>query len=466
MDKEFFKKIVHIFLDNYYLYVKIKRKMQGKIKHEAQLDLFKPLLINIISPKRPLVSLTKMVEWEIIEKEFGRYYSTNGRPSVPTRTMVGLLLLKCMFSVSDEDLIPAWIENPYWQYFCGEQYFTDVAPCDPSDLVHFRKRIDKEGMEFILKQSIKIHGSAALEESVVIDTTVQEKDTTYPVDVKLYHTIIKNCWSIGADNGIKFHQSFRFLLKQARKITRFVNQPKNRKSAYQAIRKIKGYAGKLLRELERKLSADVLSAMEERFSLYHRVLKQKRTDKDKIYSLHEPHIYCMAKGKEHKKYEFGVKASIAVTKDSGIIVGSVTFEKNIYDAHTLEATLQQVKRNTNQSPKEAICDRGYKGVSELEGTKILIPKPLPSNAKKKEIEETKKKFRRRSAIEPIISHLKYDHRMIRNHLKGIQGDFINCVLASAGFNFMKMLRKIASSLALWLDLLVRLFLGSPKKLAF
>ena len=209
--------------------------------------------------------------------------------------------------------------------------------------------------------------------------------------------------------------------------------------------------------MARKLDLEILIEVAERISIFKQVLKQKRSDTNKIYSLHEPHIYCIAKGKAHVKYEFGVKASIAVTKDSGIIVGALTFEKNVNDVNTLEATLRQVKSNTNQQPTEAICDRGYRGKTIVEGVKILIPKPMPATANKKEIENTKAKFRRRSAIEPIIGHLKFDHRMVRNHLKGIQGDFINCVLAAAGFNLKKMLRKIASSFTHWLNLCLRIY---------
>jgi IS5 family transposase len=121
--------------------------MQGKLSYNSQLDIFKPLLSSIVSNKIPIVKLTEKVDWILIENEFGKFYSSNGRPSVPTRTMVGLLMLKSMFSVSDEDLIPSWIQNPYWQYFCGEQYFRDSAPCDPSDLVHFRKRIGKMALK-------------------------------------------------------------------------------------------------------------------------------------------------------------------------------------------------------------------------------------------------------------------------------------------------------------------------------
>ena len=445
--------------------LKLQRKMQGKIKHQPQIDLFKVPLSQIVSSKQPIVGLTHRIKWDEIEKEFGKYYSENGRPSVPTRTMVGLLLLKSMFSVADEVLIPSWIQNPYWQYFCGEQYFRDTGPCDPSDLVHFRNRIGKEGTEFILKQSVLMHGKDALEESILIDTTVQEKDTTFPTDAKLYQAVMKQCWRIAKSNHIKLHQSFRFLLKQQRLIVRFINQPNKRKLAVKAIKKIKGYAGKLLKEIKRKLPVQTLIEMQESIALFEKVLRQKRGDINKIYSLHEPHIYCIAKGKDHKKYEFGIKASIALTKESGIIVAATTFETNTHDVYTLEQTLDQVFYTTGQLPKEAICDRGYRGKTKIAETKISIPKPIAKDASKREILNVKEKFRRRAAIEPIIGHLKFDHRMLRNHLKGIQGDFINCALAAAGFNLKKMLRKIAFSLTQWLGLCL-LNLYARRKMAF
>ncbi len=182
-----------------------------------------------------------------------------------------------------------------------------------------------------------------------------------------------------------------------------------------------------------------MSELWECIILFEKVLKQKRADSNKIYSLHEPHIYCIAKGKDHKKYEFGVKASIALTRESGIVVAATTFATNMNDVNTLEQTLQQVLYTTGKLPLEAICDRGYRGKTKIADTIISIPKLLAKGATKQEILKVKAKFRRRASIEPIIGHLKFDHRMLRNHLKGIQGDFINCVLAGAGFNLIVIL---------------------------
>ena len=437
--------------------------MQGKIVHNPQSDLFKISLKDIVSEKIDLVQLTHKIAWPDVEVHFGPLYSSQGRPSVPTQTMVGLLLLKSMFSVSDEDLIPSWIQNPYWQYFCGEQYFRDTGPCDPSDLVHFRKRIGKEGGEYILKLTVQIHGKDAFEESQVIcDTTVQEKDITFPTDAKLYYAIIEQCWKIEKDNKIKLHQSFRFLSKEMRLKLRFAHHPKKKKQARQALKKLKSFAFKLIRQLKASMNEEQNKIYAQKFTLFTKVLQQQKQDSNKIYSLHEPDVYCMAKGKENKTYEFGCKASIALTKSSGIIVGATTFEKNTNDLYTIEQTLEQIKYTTDKLPQELICDRGYRGKTKVGECRISIPKPLAKMATRYQKQKVRAKFRRRASIEPVIGHLKYQHRMARNFLKGKLGDFMNCVLAAAGFNLKKMLRKLASSLNCHLDMVLCYFFAQLK----
>lgn len=444
--------------------------MQGKIVHNPQSDLFKIPLKDIVSEKLELVKLTRRINWGEVEQHFGPYYSEHGRPSVPTRTMVGLLLIKSMFSVADEELIPSWVQNPYWQFFCGEQYFQDTGPCDPSDLVHFRKRIGKTGSEYLLKLSVQLHGKDAFEESQVIcDTTVQEKDITFPTDSKLYYSIIEQCWRIAAENHIKLHQSFKFRSKAMRLKLRFAHHPKKKKEARHAQKKLKSFAHKLIGQLKSNMNEDQNAFYKERFDLFEKVLQQQKGDSNKIYSLHEPDVYCMAKGKEHKTYEFGCKASIALTKTTGIIVAATTFEKNTNDVHTLEQTLDQINYTTDKLPEELICDRGYRGKTKINDCQISIPKPLPQSATRYQRKQVQLKFRRRAAIEPVIGHLKYQHRMARNFLKGKPGDFINCVLAAAGFNLKKMLRKLASSLNCQLKVVFCYFFAQmfqSKKAAF
>lgn len=420
--------------------------MQGKHKYEPQLDLFRITLKSLVYDRHPLVILSHKMDWSAIDLEFAQYYSLEGRPSVPTRTMVGLLLLKSMYNESDETLIPGWVENPYWQYFCGEQFFRHDPPCDPSDLVHFRKRIQKNGLEFILKVSAGLHGKEALEEMVTIDTTVQEKDITFPTDAKLAVAILKECWRLAENSKIKLHQSYTRKTSQAKLELRFGNHPKKKKQARQAVKNLRKYARKVIAQLRNHLPKDILENSTNRLERYDKILSQGKKDSHKIYSLHEPDVYCMSKGKAHKPYEFGCKVSLAVTAKSGIIVGTTSFEENKSDVHTLEQTLSQVQYITGKLPKEAICDRGYRGRKKVEDTIITIPKPLPASSSRYAKEKVRIKFRRRAAIEPIIGHLKHDHRMDRNFLKGLYGDFVNCVLAAAGFNLKKMLRKIASSL--------------------
>ena len=426
--------------------------MQGKIKHVPQLNMFQVQLKDLVLQNHSLIILSHKIAWDSFDKEFEQYYSKEGRPSVPTRTMVGLLMLKSMFDKSDETLILQWVENPYWQYFCGEQFFRHDPPCDPSDLVHFRKRIQKSGLEFILKVSAGLHGKSALEEIVTIDTTVQEKDITFPTDAKLAIAILRECWRLADKSNLKLHQSYKRKTSKAKLKLRFGNHPKKHKEARQAVKDLRRYAKKVIRQLRNHLPENILNASQIRFQRYDKVLSQGKKDSHKIYSLHEPDVYCMSKGKPHKPYEFGCKVSLALTANTGIIVGMTSFEENKSDVHTLEQTLAQVQYITGQLPKEAICDRGYRGKKKVDDTNITIPKPLPENSTRYAKEKVRIKFRRRAAIEPVIGHLKQDHRMERNFLKGIYGDFVNCVLAAAGFNLKKMLRKIASSL----DSLIRL----------
>ena len=165
----------------------------------------------------------------------------------------------------------------------------------------------------------------------------------------------------------------------------------------------------------------------------------------KIYSFHDPHVHCISKGKDHKKYEFGNKSGLVITKTSGIIVGALSFEGNPYDGHTLEPQLQQVEDILGVLPKTALVDRGYKGTKKVLGVEIKRPE---SGKGKTPYEKSRdrKRFRRRAAIEPIIGHLKSDYRMLRNYLKGAEGDKINTIMAATAFNLMKKLMGIRKAI--------------------
>jgi IS5 family transposase len=368
--------------------------------------------------------------------------------------MVSLLILKRLYNLGDETVVEQWVQNPYMQYFSGETEFQWELPCEPSDLVHFRKRIGEEGVKRILKLSIDLHGKDALEAEVVIDTTVQEKNITFPTDVKLYRKIASQCVRIARAEGICLRQSYTRTVKHLVYLQRGRNYVRTKKRALKAARRLKTISGRLLRELQRKLPEERLSEYEPKLRIFERILSQKRESKNKIYSIHEPHVYCVAKGKDHKKYEFGSKVSIARTKRSGIIVGALNIAKNQYDGHTLPVALRQIEELRGSRPTVAITDQGYRGRKNYGETVIVNARDLRREKTAYGKQKVKKQLRRRSAIEPVIEHLKSGHRLSRNYLSGVFGDNINVMLAAAGYNFKRLLRKLKHFL---LDFLSRVF---------
>ena len=428
--------------------------MIGKTDKNPQLNVFRTPLVSVINMKHELVELAQRIDWKSIEKDFAPYYSDMGRPAVAVRKMVGCMLLKQMFGLSDEAFVDRWVENVYWQYFCGETYFQFDKPFDPSEFVHFRKRLGTDGAEKLLKLSISLFEKKEVEEKeVLIDTTVQEKNITYPTDAKLHKKIIGGCWKIAEKEDIALRQSYSRTLGQLMIDQRFREHPKRRKKAMAAARKIKTIAGRLVRDVERGLdNKDRLEAYDEQLWLYYQVLGQKRDSKNKIYSFHAPEVSCISKGKDHKKYEFGNKSGFVITKKSGIIIGAMAFEDNPYDGHTLQPQLEQVSDLMGRLPKLALVDRGYKGRKTILGVEIM----MPGTGKGKTAYEKHKnrlRFRRRASIEPVIGHLKSDHRMLRNYLKGVEGDMINTIMAAVAFNMMKRLRQIRDAIYFVLDLL-------------
>ena len=399
-----------------------------------------PALAEQLDPRQPLKKLADKLPWEEFEKAFGEHYSATGRPAKPVRLMVGLLLLKHLENLSDESVVDRWVRDPYYQYFCGMEEFQWELPCDPSDLVYFRRRIGEEGVSLIFTVSARMHEKELTEPEVIVDTTVQEKDITFPTDTKLYRKIIQYCWKIADSHEVKLRRRYGKEVRNHLMAQRWRKTKEKRKLALKGQRRLRTIAGALIRELERKLPHEIRDAYLEAFKLYRRVLNQKPRDKNKIYSLHEPGVYCIAKGKEHKKYEFGCKASIAMTKDSGIIVSAVAHKTNQFDGHTLPEVLELADAIMGQTPKKAIVDRGYRGRKKVGETEILCPQR--GNAEQSRSQKTKmrKRFRRRAAIEPVISHLKHDFRMARCYLKGHVGDSMNVKLAAAAWNLRKWMR--------------------------
>ena len=421
--------------------------MRSKKTADLQLNFLAPTLKEQLNPKHELYLLSQQIDLGYFEAEFKDLYSDKGRPAKEIRLMVGLLILKSIYNLSDEMLVEQhWEMNPYFQFFCGEELQRWGQPCTASDLPHFRQRIGQTGIEKIFKHSIDKHGKDSKDPNVSVDTTAQEKNITYPTDAKLHKKIIDRCVKKAKKEQITLRRSYTRTSKQLLRDTYNGIHPKRRKKANAAKRKLKTIAGRLVRELERKLPEGNYA---KELALYKRVLAQEKNSKNKIYSLHEPEVYCMSKGKAHKKYEYGCKASVVLTQKTGIIVGAMTFTTNKYDGHTLEEVLQQSSRLIGKTPKTATVDRGYQGKQMVGHTKINRPKPPLKKDNNYQKRKKRKHHRRRAAIEPIIGHLKADHRVARNFLKGQIGDSINFMMAAAGFNYKKLMVKLKEK-ALWL----------------
>ena len=410
------------------------RQQQGNFLYQDLLDQ--------LNPKHPLLMLAKKIAWQFFEDEFKPLYSENGRPAKSIRLMVGLLLLKQLENLSDERVVEAWVQNPYFQAFCGMRHFQWCFPCNPSELVHFRKRIGESGAEKIFQASVLLHGDRALEREVVIDTTVQEKNITFPTDDKLRLKVIKRCWDLASKEGIQLRRSYRRELKKLMRIIRFKKSVRDKGKVKTAKRRLKTIANALLRDINRKLPEDRRNIHMKELEFYQKAVNQQRLDKKKIYSLHEPEVCCISKGKEHKKYEFGSKAAIAMTKTDCLIVGAKSF-RNEYDGDTLQEVIKQIAAISGRSPEKAFCDRGFRGRKTEGCTAIIIPQAPTSQTTEHFKRKARRDFGRRSAIEPVIGHVKNDFRLARNYLKGTIGDAINLLLAVAAFNIRKWMRAVA-----------------------
>ena len=408
-----------------------------------QTSLFGTDLLQQLDIDDPLLQLADVIPWSELEHDFAKYYTPDvGRPAKPIRLMVGLQLLKYLENLSDEKVVVQFKRNPYYQAFCGQTEFSLDLPCDSTELVHFRKRIGQEGFEKIFQMSVGLHGEKALEETVNIDTTVQEKNITYPTDAKLTIKIINRLNKLAKAYGIQQRRTFTKEVKNLRLAIRHFRHAKRRAKAKKALKRLRTIARILIRELRRTLPKQSLFEHHQKdFLLYERVLDQQPQDKNKIYSLHEPAVYCIGKGKDHKQYEYGNKVSIASTAKSNIIVGVVSHESNLHDNHTLPDVLSHIGSSRGKEATQAVCDRGYRGKKTFGSTEIILPAPPQKKDTRYQRDKKRKRCRRRAAIEPIIGHLKTDFRLTRNFLKGIAGDNINLLMAACAWNMAKWMRE-------------------------
>ncbi len=402
---------------------------------------FQADLHNCLSKKHPLVILAGQIDWDSFEEAFKTFYSPDmGRPAKMIRLMVGLHYLKHAFSESDESVVERWVENPYWQFFCGFETFQTEIPVVSSNLSQWRKRIGPEKMEELLKQLITTGKREGIikrgdMERVNVDTTVQEKNITYPTDAKLYHKMREVLVKMAKKRGIELRQTYSRMSKKALVLQARYRHAKQGKRAAREVRKIKGYLRKVFRDLIRKVSP-LDTSMKEKMFQAAQLLLQERTSKNKIYSIHAPEVECISKGKVHKKYEFGNKVGLVSSAQSNWILGVLAFHENPYDGHTLAESLEQAERMTGRAIKKAYVDLGYRGHNYEGPTEINVV----GRSSFRGLTRTERRFmRRRAAIEPVIGHVKHDNRMIRNFLLGEIGDKTNAILAASGFNFRKLM---------------------------
>lgn len=424
-------------------------------RSDPQAELFKVELTRFIDPQHAMVKLADRIDWNAYEKSFAAMWcDDNGRPAIDTRLMVSLHYLKYTYDLSDESVCESWLQNPYWQYLSGMRYFQHEAPLDPSSMSRWRGRAGEAGMQELLQQTIRTGlDTNAIKptqlQRVNIDTTVQEKHVRFPTDSRLYDRAREVLVKAAKTHNIPLRQSYsrkgKHLLAQQ---SRYAHARQYKRAAA-CTRKLRTLLGRTLRDIKRQLDRvppeSVLHQLLERAQRIH---DQQRHDKKKLYSMHAPEVECISKGKAHKKYEFGVKVSIATTSKGGWHLAALACPGNPYDGHTLAATVDQLLSNLGDQapkPRHIFTDQGYRGHDYRGDITVHVDKKRRGNTAK----SLWKWMKRRSAIEPGIGHLKAEHRMERNRLRGPQGDRNNALLSAAGMNFAKLLKQMAK---LWLEI--------------
>jgi IS5 family transposase len=410
----------------------------------------------MIDPRHELVKLAALIDWGVFEREWAGFFpSHRGRPATEPRLVAGLLYLQHAYRLSDEAVVARWVENPYYQHFTGETFFQHRLPIDASSLTRWRKRIGEEGVEWMLTQTIQAgQKSGVIDEGsarrVAVDTTVMEKNIAHPTDARLYERAREQLVVLAQEAGVDLRQSYaRLSPRLALQVGRYAHA-KQFKRMRKALKRLKGYTGRVMRDLRRHLQDIPEGGLRDRIiaklALVSQLLHQQPKGSDKIYALHEPEVDCISKGKARVRYEFGCKVSVATTLDEGFVVGMRSFAGNPYDGHTLKETLGQVTVLTDRRPELAVVDRGYRGHDE-DQTRVLI-----SGSRRGLTPKLIADLRRRSAIEAEIGHMKTDGRLTRCPLKGMSGDALFAVLCACGHN----IRKILAHLRAWLASMIAL----------
>jgi IS5 family transposase len=412
---------------------------------EPQREIFAHYLEDIIDMRHELVLLSKRIDWDKTVSFFGQYYcADNGKPGHPIRLQVGLQLLKHLSALSDEEVVRRWAENPYWQYLCGEVIFQHRVPMDDGTMARFRQRIGEDGARELLKMTVALGKVTEVIapgsfETVVADTTVMPKAVSYPTDSKLMGKALRELVEAGKAEGVSFRQTYlRELPGLQLRIGRYAHA-RQFKRMRKLLKKLRGYLGRVWRDVGRQRPIDAQGdALQLAYYQAARVLQQNLdpTHRPRLYSLHEPEVACIAKGKARTPYEFGSKVSVVTTAAEGFVVDCQALPGNPYDGHTLEHAMLRTFLHTDTMPSRALVDRGYQGSDKPLGITVHITgrKQGPNKAHEDQ--------GRRNSIEPVIGHMKNDGLLDRCYLSGLEGDRIHAVLCAVGFNLKKILRKL------------------------
>lgn len=414
--------------------------MTPKSQPRDAFELFRSHFDQLLNPNHALVILANQIDWGRFDVAFADCYCPdNGAPGKAIRLMVGLHYLKYTFNESDESVVARWVENPYWQYFCGYTHMQHECPMHPTALVKWRRRVGADRLAELVRETIAL---AVREKQlpkkdlgqINVDTTVQEKNITHPTDTKLLYRCIEKLVAAAERRGIVLRQTYvRVGKRSAIKASRYAHAKQFRRMRRE-IRFLRTRVGRLIRDIIRK-AGTVDHELETLLERADRICTQRPRDKNKLYSLHEPEVRCISKGKTHKRYEFGQKVSVATTNRSNWFVAAELMAGNPYDGHTLAATMEAVEANTGIAVRDAYVDRGYRG-HDYKGSAAVH---VAGSSKRKLTRSERNRRRRRSAVEPKIGHAKSDHRMNRCFLRGLAGDAINAILAAAGANLRKLL---------------------------
>jgi IS5 family transposase len=423
-------------------------------RDDRQKDLLRPALDRIIDLGHPLARLAEQIDWGFLDQRFGSVCQAGaGQPGLPTRLVAGLFILKHMHNLSDEALCARWLENPYYQYFCGELSFCHRLPFERSSLTRWRQRLGEEQLVALIQESLSVaHKTGAIAtrdlERVVVDTTVQPKAIAHPTDARLMHRALEKLVALAKAEGVPLRQSYLRVGKRAAIMIGRYTHAHQFKRMRRELKFLRTRLRRVIRDIRRKIDgrAELQAHFNPLLDLAVKVgVQDHRQRGPKVYSLHAPEVECIGKGKARTPYEFGCKVSVAtpVTSPKGgqFVLHAKALHGNPFDGHTLGPIVADIEKLTGVEARRIHVDKGYRGHNHPNKFRVWI-----SGQVRRVTAAIRREMKRRAAVEPVIGHIKAEHRMGRNYLKGRDGDRINAVLAAAGYNFSLLLRWLAELL--------------------